>query len=288
MRRPSCTHGIREMSGRSIMFATVASRAIWCGNARSATAVILRNTAAMKNILLVLCCLFFTVSPCHADTQAPAARTIVLIRHGNYVPNPSVPESIGPHLSPIGVAQAHLVGARLAGLPVHFDGLYVSPMARARDTAAIIATDLPGRRFEVVDDLAECTPPTRRREVTVHEKPADMQACRRQLDRVFARFFRPAAGHERTDLLVCHGNVIRNMVTRALGVDNMAWLEMSVGNASITRIRVEPDGRFKVLSVGDVGHLPPDLQTGATGDAERSLAIPVLPVTGKRAVGNRL
>ena len=249
--------------------------------------MILRDTPAMKSLLLALCGLFLAVPPSHADAQAPAARTIVLIRHGNYAPDPSVDERVGPHLSPIGVAQARLVGARLAGLPLHFDGLYVSPMARARDTAAIIATELPGRRFDVVDDLAECTPPTRRRELTVHEKPADMLACKQRLDRVFARFFRPATGHERTDLLVCHGNVIRNMVIRALGVDNMAWLEMSVGNASITRIRVEADGRFKVLSVGDVGHLPPGLQTGATGDAERSLAIPPLPVVEGRAAGDK-
>ena len=52
---------------------------------------------------------------------------------------------------------------------------------------------------------------------------------------------------------------------------------MSVGNVSITKILVEADGRFKVISVGDVGHIPPSLRTGATGDAERSLAIPVLP-----------
>jgi serine/threonine-protein phosphatase PGAM5 len=67
------------------------------------------------------------------------------------------------------------------------------------------------------------------------------------------------------------------MVVRALGVDSQAWLEMSVGNASITKILIEPDGRFKVIAVGDVGHIPPSLRTGATGDMERSLAIPELP-----------
>ncbi len=109
------------------------------------------------------------------------------------------------------------------------------------------------------------------------DKPADIAACKARLDRVFARYFRPAKGHEQSDLLVCHGNVIRYLVTRALGVDTTAWLEMSVGHASITRIRVEADGRFKVLAVGDVGHLPDNLQTGATGNPERSLAIPALP-----------
>ena len=213
-----------------------------------------------------------------ADTQTPAARTIVLVRHGYYVPDPVLGDQPGPHLAPIGVAQAQLVGARLAGLPTRFDAMYVSPVQRARDTAAIIAGDFPGRHFEVVDDLAECTPPTRRAEIMAHEKPKDLAACTAQLDRVFARYFKAATGRERTDLFVCHGDVIRYLVTRALGVDTKAWLEMSVGNASITEIRIEANGSFKVISVGDVGHLPPSMLTGATGDSERSLAIPPLPV----------
>jgi serine/threonine-protein phosphatase PGAM5 len=112
--------------------------------------------------------------------------------------------------------------------------------------------------------------------VIADEKPAELAACTKQLDRLFARYFRPAAGHPQTDLMVCHGNVIRSMVTRALGVDPAAWLEMSVGNASITRILVEADGRYKVISVGDLGHLPPSLHTGATGDPVRSLEVPAL------------
>ena len=116
--------------------------------------------------------------------------TIVLVHHGNYVEDPAVDEKIGPHLSPIGVAQVHLAGAALMGLPVHFDHLYASPMQRARDTAAVIAGDFPGRKFEVVDDLAEGTPPTRRSEITKDEKPVELAACKEKLDRVFARFFK--------------------------------------------------------------------------------------------------
>ncbi|MBS0211667.1 MAG: histidine phosphatase family protein [Proteobacteria bacterium] len=220
-----------------------------------------------------------TVHATDPSTTAPAARTIVLVRHGNYVDDDAIPDMPGPHLSPLGVAQAYLAGARLAGLPEHFDALLVSPMQRARDTAAAIDRSFPGRTFTVVDDLAECTPPTRRVEVTAHEKPADMAACAARLDRVFARYFVPASGHAETEMLVCHGNVIRYLVTRALGVDTKAWLEMSVGNASITTIRVEADGRYKVIAVGDVGHIPPNLRSGATGDPPRDLAIPQLSTT---------
>lgn len=211
-----------------------------------------------------------------SPSAAPAMREIVLVRHGNYVEDPAIDEKIGPHLSPIGVAQARLAGARLHGELSQLDALHVSPMQRARDTAAAIGAEFPGRAFEVVDDIAECTPPTRRAEIMAREKPADVAACKARLDRVFATYFKPAQGAPHTDLFVCHGNVIRYLVTRALGVDTAAWLEMSVGNASITRIRVEPDGRFKVIAVGDVGHIPANLRTGATGDGERNLAVPTL------------
>jgi serine/threonine-protein phosphatase PGAM5 len=231
-------------------------------------------TGKLPTVMLSL----FLVAIAHAaNAPVPAARTIVLVRHGNYVDDPSADARLGPGLSPIGVAQAHLAGARLAAMPMRFDAMYASPMQRARDTAAVIGVAFPRRRFSVVDDLAECTPPTRRNETMKEEKPADLAACKARLDRVFETYFKPAQGGERAELFVCHGNVIRYLVTRALGVDTAAWLEMSVGHASITTIRVEADGRFKVIAVGDVGHIPPNLRTGATGDAERTLAIPALP-----------
>lgn len=239
----------------------------------------------MNNPIFLSLILLISGPAIAADTAAPAARTIFLIRHGNYVPDPSIDEKLGPGLSPIGVAQARLAGGRLPGMAAHFDALYSSPMQRAMDTAASISETFPGQKFTVVDDLAECTPPTRRAEVMADGKPEEFKACKVQLDRVFARYFKPASGTERTEMFVCHGNVIRYLVTRALGVDTEAWLEMSVGQASITRIRVEADGRFKVLSVGDVGHLPTTMLTGSTGDEDRSLAIPALPVAGS-AAGN--
>ncbi len=230
----------------------------------------------MKKLLIAVLLLVVTVPTWAADTPAPAALNLVLVRHGHYVPDKEADKALGPGLSPIGVAQARLTAARLRGLPFAFDALYVSPLQRARDTAAVIGDEFSGRDFTVLADLEECTPPTRRTEVTRHEKPEDLAACKAQFDRLFDAQFRTAQGAERTHLLVCHGNVIRYMVTRALGVDTASWLEMSFGHTSITRIRVEADGRFKLISAGDVGHLPPNLLTGATGDSDRSLAIPAL------------
>ena len=75
----------------------------------------------MGNLLIALCGFVVLVSvggpAWAADAQAPAERTIVLVPHGGYVPDPKIDEKIGPHLSPLGSAQAHLAGARLAGMP---------------------------------------------------------------------------------------------------------------------------------------------------------------------------
>jgi serine/threonine-protein phosphatase PGAM5 len=226
--------------------------------------------------LLCLMLLAFAGALQAADTPDPAVRTIVLVRHGNYAADASIDEKIGPGLSPLGVAQARLVGARLAALPARFDALHVSPMQRARDTAATIAEELPGQSFTVDDDLHECTPPTRRASIMAKEKPEDLAACEAQLDRLFAKYFVPAKGASHAELFVCHGNVIRYLVMRALGVDRQAWLGMSIGHASITTIRITADGTMQLIAAGDVGHLPPNLQTGSSADRDRTLAIPKL------------
>ena len=236
----------------------------------------------MTKLLAPLLAMFLPLAVQAVETPAPAARTLVLVRHGHYLPDPAADEKLGPGLSPLGVAQAKLVGARLAGLPTRFDTLYVSPVQRARDTAAVIAAGFPDRQFTVVEELAECTPPTRRTKVTADEKPADLAACEVQFNKLFAEHFLPASGAAQTELMVAHGNVIRSMIVRALGVDHAAWLELSVSHASITRIRVEADGTFRLLSAGDVGHLPANLLTGAAGDAEHSLAVPPLPTTDSK------
>ena len=76
-------------------------------------------------VAALACLLLLAFAPANAaELQAPAARTIVLVRHGNYVDDADADPRLGPHLSPIGVAQAHLAGARLAGMPTpRFDAL---------------------------------------------------------------------------------------------------------------------------------------------------------------------
>jgi len=209
-----------------------------------------------------------------APVAAAEARTIWLVRHGQYDHDDPRDEAVGRGLVPIGVAQARLLGARLRATGIAFDAFDASPLTRARQTAEVLAGDLPGLSPRIVPEIAECTMATRRAEIVADEDPEEMKACAEKIDRFFAARFVPAPDRERHELVVCHGNVIRYLVTKALGVDTTAWLEMSVHNASLTVIRVEADGRFKVIAVGDSGHLPPSMLTGATGDPDRDLEVP--------------
>lgn len=225
----------------------------------------------MNSVRIVMLVLASLVASAVVAEPAPTTRTIVLVRHGHYVAdaNDSNP---GPGLSPLGIAQAKLAGARLAGMP-RFDAIFASPMTRAAETVKVIAEDL-ALPIETLPSLAECTPRSRRQEINAKETAEELDSCAAQLDALFRTRFVPAAGTPRRELFVAHGNVTRYLVTRALGVDTTAWLEMSVAHASMTTILVEPDGRFKVIAVGDSGHLPPNFLTGATGMQPHALKVP--------------
>jgi len=120
--------------------------------------------------------------------------------------------------------------------------------------------------------LSECIPPTLNAKVAKESDPKEAAECARRLNEAFNQLFVPATGAARSDVVVCHGDVIRYFVMKALGVDTKAWLGMSVAHASLTVIRVQAGGSMTVLAVGDVGHLPPNMQSW--GDSDPQLVVP--------------
>ena len=87
-------------------------------------------------------------------------RHIILIRHGQY--DESYREDEKRVLTPLGREQAHLTGKRLAEMmrgaenefgPCYIKSLRVSGLARARETAEIIAEHLPGVEVEEPDPM---------------------------------------------------------------------------------------------------------------------------------------
>jgi serine/threonine-protein phosphatase PGAM5 len=198
----------------------------------------------------------------HAEeVEGTGVRTIYLIRHGEY-----------DHED--GVAQARLVAARLRAMPVEWTSLTSSTMTRARETAQVIADELPQLEHVTDRKLSECLQPTWRTEITAEETLEDLAACLAQQEAAYEAYFQPSPAADRHDIIVGHGNVIRHFVTRVLKVDPMSWLEMSIGNCSLTVVNIQPDGSMKLLSYGDVGHIPPGLQTRTPPGVPRDLSVP--------------
>ena len=204
----------------------------------------------------------------------PAARTLYLIRHGNYDEADKTDDAVGRHLTALGIAQSKLLAARLRTLPTRFDDVIASPLTRARETAAVLSNDLGNGAVRVMADLAECTPPTRSESIMAKEKPEELAKCKAQMERLATELFQASKTGERHELVVCHGNVTRWLVARSLGVDVEAWATMSIGHASLTMIRIQPNGNPRVLAVGDVGHLSTNLQTGRIDTPVLKLSLP--------------
>lgn len=75
----------------------------------------------------------------------------------------------------------------------------------------------------------------------------------------FREHFHRAEVSQKNDsytLLVCHANVIRYFVCRALQFPPEAWLRISLHHASITWISIYPSGRVILRLLGDCGHIP--------------------------------
>jgi broad specificity phosphatase PhoE len=181
------------------------------------------------------------------------SRFIYLVRHGQYVVDQSAP--LGGPLTAIGRDQARRAGRRLAALDVA--SITSSDMPRAVETAMLIAGELGRSRVTSIDLLREQLP-TR---VPGFRVPlANRRHARRSLDRITRRMFRRPS-RTRHEIVVCHGNLIRALVCRALGVRLTAWFGMDIHNAGITVIRIRGDGQIRIISFNDTGHLPPRLVT---------------------------
>jgi len=207
-----------------------------------------------------------------------ASRILVLVRHGQY--NLDGKEDSERYLTELGKKQADLTGARLHDLYKHYvtsnqdeNGNEVKPrvrlvkssMTRATETGDIIhkhLADIPIESCDLIREGAPCMP-----EPPIESWTPDPWEFFQEGARIEAGFrkhvHRADASQTETsvDILVCHGNVIRYFVCRALQLDPAAWLRMNVHNGSITVIAVRPSGRVSVSQVGEAGHFPTDMLT---------------------------
>jgi len=212
----------------------------------------------------------------NTDADAKGIRTVYLIRHGEYDQADTSDSDIGKKLTPLGIAQARLVSARLKEMPVEFTSLTSSTMTRARETAMVINEEFP--MLALIQDslICECTPPSWRKELMAGVDTTEREICIANIELAFNKYFIPSTDEDaRHDLIICHGNVIRYFVTKVLNVNALSWLEMSITNCSLTIIRILPDGRKKLDTFSDYGHIPENMRTFTGGENEmKKLVVP--------------
>lgn len=201
-----------------------------------------------------------------ADSPQPPPRPprgvhyVYLIRHGMYDRDSLSDDRTGNGLNALGREQAQMVGARLAALPVRAHALVTSDFTRARETAAIIGQAL-GMTPAVDSLLHECAPTSDRAERMGNRPREGVAQCDSNLAAAWAKYMRPSPDADTHDVLVCHGNVTRWFVTRALGTDTRRWMQMDIANCSLTILAVRSDGTTRLVMFSDVGHIPIDKQT---------------------------
>jgi len=210
-----------------------------------------------------------TAPPATAAENPPSSghsftRTIYLIRHGAYDMTEKGDESVVNGLTPLGIAQARLIATRLRGMPIKFASLTSSTYTRARQTAGIIGQMFPDLALHTDPVLCECTPRTWRTDVIKDVPKEELDASDAQINQAFAKYFVPTKTVDENDIIVAHGDLIRALICKALGVDTKAWLGFNIAHCSLTVVQVKADGTFKVLAVGDTGHIPPNLLSGLT------------------------
>ena len=224
--------------------------------------------SSLKNLTIVL--IIITSAVVEGQEKkigTTGIRTIYLIRHGDYNHEDDRDADVGKELVPLGIAQARLVASRLKSLPVKITSIISSTMTRARQTALIINQEFPELELQQYRLIRECTPPTWRIDIMKREDPQELKNCMDSLEIAFKKFFIPSPDDEdRNDVIVCHGNVIRYFVTKVLNVNTLSWLQMSIGNCSLTIVRIKPDGTMKLDSFSDSGHIPLNMQTYTGGN----------------------
>jgi serine/threonine-protein phosphatase PGAM5 len=197
-----------------------------------------------------------------------ATRTIYIVRHAQTDVRNPFPDRLGFGLTALGQQQARLTAERLSGLPVRI--IHHSSLRRAAETARILSERLPGAPLCHSRLLWECIPrlPAWGREFFTNLPPEVLQRGQRQAELAFAKFFYPAPAfrpHDGQDpgceVVVCHGNLLRYFVLRALGAPPELWTNTDTYNCCLSEVTVGDDGRLVMLAHNDIGHIPPKMRT---------------------------
>lgn len=194
-----------------------------------------------------------------------ASRHLFLVRHGQYHNNQKLEKD--RRLTRIGREQLKHTGNRLREIGVTYSKLISSTMKRAQESAEIILnhignSDLPMESDSLLEEGAPIVPEPPLPNWTPNQK--QYQTDGERIETAFRKYFRKADNSQSNDvneIIVCHANVIRYFVCRALEVQPEAWLRMWLNHGSITWLTIKPSGRVVLNAMGASGYMPPSRLT---------------------------
>lgn len=191
-------------------------------------------------------------------------RHLILVRHGQY--NQDGVQENERFLTKLGEQQAEITGRRLKCSGIHFDKIVSSDMTRAIQTATIILKEVnqPGLCLAIKDPIlregSPCYPePSRHNALSYRHEPYEYFQDEARIEAAFRKYFHRADPKNESDvfeIIVCHANVIRYFVCRALQFPGEAWRRISLNHCSISIISIAPCGRVLLRMLGDAGHIP--------------------------------
>lgn len=79
------------------------------------------------------------------------------------------------------------------------------------------------------------------------------------MEAAFRRYFHRASPEQKKDsyeVLVCHANIIRYLLLRALQLPPQAWNSFALPHCGVSIICINPVGEVFLFSFGDVGFFP--------------------------------
>jgi probable phosphoglycerate mutase len=190
---------------------------------------------------------------------------LILVRHALPIRRENSVGPADPELSREGEAQALLFAEYISS--EHIDALYTSPLQRAQQTAAPLAT-LKAMTPVVVDGVAEFDQHSNEY-IPVEELKAANDP--RWVEMINGTWTTPHEAKEFTDRVIdslemiinqnrggrvvvtCHGGVINEFLAHVLGLDNRQFFYPNY--TSIHRIAASSNGHRSILSINETSHL---------------------------------
>lgn len=196
-----------------------------------------------------------------------ASRHLFLVRHGQYHNHRKLERE--RCLTTVGREQLRFTGQRLKEIGLSYSKIVASTMKRAQESAKIIREYIREKELPLLSDsLLEEGAPIVPEPPLPNWKPnkAQYQLDGERIEAAFLKYFRKADISQSSDsheIIVCHANVIRYFVCRALEAPPEAWLRMWLNHGSITWLTIKPSGRVILNALGASGYMPPSRLTAS-------------------------